>query len=76
MDFLPHTMIDTSVHVPFSFAKQSSCWHSAMCRPAPTGTCFWHNVPSADFKCGLERDTQRQVWQFMDPMSVVLEVGV
>jgi len=46
-----------------------------MCRPAPTGTCFWHNVPSADFKCGLERDTQRQVWQFMDPMSVVLEVG-
>ncbi len=45
-----------------------------MCRPTERG-CKFNFVPAPGFHCGLERDTQRQLWRFMDPHSVVLEVG-
>ena len=71
--------LDVSTLVPYTLAYSNQCWHEAMCwRSALQGleNCEWH-VSGVDkhFHCGLERDTQQQVWRYLPADSVVLEVG-
>ena len=70
-------LLDTSALVPYTLAYNNVCWHEAMCFPIIEGAeCTWHaaGVDEA-FHCGLERDTQAQVWRHLPVDSVVLEVG-
>ena len=68
-------MVDTAGHFPFSDETRRSCWHEAMCKPSPSGCKFNATGQDGAFLCGLERDTQRQIWHHMPVDSIVLEVG-
>ena len=53
-------VVERAAHVPFSDETRSSCWHEAMCVAA---NCTFVAAPG--FYCGVERDTQRQLWTHM-----------
>ena len=71
--------------VPFSQQFKATCWHAAMCPPSdqPGKRCEWKFSATQEgrrqadrgFRCGMERDTQKQIWKYMAPDSVVLELG-
>lgn len=48
----------------------SPCWQEAMC--AEGSPC---EFKGKDINCGIERDTQRQIWEHMPAHAVTLEVG-
>lgn len=63
-------LAERKYYPPFSHATRKACWHEAMC----DGQCSF--VASSAFHCGVERDTQRQLWRFMARDAIVLEIGV
>ena len=58
-------------HLPFSDETRATCWNDAMCWNG--ANCSFVQAPG--FYCGVERDTQRQLWQHMPRDAVVLEIG-
>ena len=63
--------VDASALIPYTLAYNNQCWHEAM---AYNNTWLAAGVDS-HFHCGLERDTQKQIWLHLPIDSVVLEVG-
>lgn len=66
---LHNLLVERTGHRPFSNDTRTTCWHEAMCE----GRCHFVNAPG--FYCGVERDTQRQLWTYMPRTAIVLEVG-